>query len=473
MDDRRKLWILVLCCIGQFMVILDVSVVNVALPSIRADLHFSGSNLQWVVNAYTLTFAGFLLLGGRAADLLDKRHVFTAGLALFGVASLVGGFAQSEMTLIIARGIQGLGGAIVAPATLSIISSVFTVGHERNRALGAWGAMGGVGGAVGVLLGGLLTEAFSWRWILFINVPIAIVTVVGAQRFVPQGRPEESVRRNFDVAGAVTATAGLVVLVYGIVKTESYGWGSARTLITLAIGLALLGVFVAIEGRFAKAPLMPLRVFKNRQLTAANIVVFMLGASMLAMWFLVSLYLQEVLEFSPIQAGLAFAPMASFLAVCSRFAGKLAARVGPARLLGGGMTAVAVGMLLFARMPADGSYWKDVLPAGLLCSGGIGFAFVPVTIAAMAGVEPREAGLASGIVNTARQVGGSLGLAILSTIAIDRAASLAGQTSVHAALTSGFHRAFVIGAGFAAIGALATMLMNKRVRPPSPVPAEA
>jgi MFS family permease len=247
MDDRRKLWILVLCCIGQFMVILDVSVVNVALPSIRSDLGFSGTNLQWVVNAYTLTFAGFLLLGGRAADLLDKRYVFNAGLLLFAIASLIGGLAQSELMLIIARGVQGLGGAVVAPATLSIISSVFTVGHERNRALGAWGAMGGVGGAVGVLLGGVLTEALGWRSILFINVPIGLLTAVAVQRFVPGGRPERAARRNFDVAGAITVTAGLVVLVYGIVKTDTYGWGSAHTLITLAIGVALLALFLLIE----------------------------------------------------------------------------------------------------------------------------------------------------------------------------------------------------------------------------------
>jgi EmrB/QacA subfamily drug resistance transporter len=473
MDDRRKLWILVLCCIGQFMVILDVSVVNVALPSIRSDLGFSGTNLQWVVNAYTLTFAGFLLLGGRAADLLDKRYVFNAGLLLFAIASLIGGLAQSELMLIIARGVQGLGGAVVAPATLSIISSVFTVGHERNRALGAWGAMGGVGGAVGVLLGGVLTEALGWRSILFINVPIGLLTAVAVQRFVPGGRPERAARRNFDVAGAITVTAGLVVLVYGIVKTDTYGWGSAHTLITLAIGVALLALFLLIEGRFASEPLMPLRVFRIRQLTAANIVVFMLGASMIAMWYLVSLYLQEVLGCSPIQAGLAFAPLASFLAVCSRYAGKLAARIGPPRLLAVGMGTVAIGMLVFSRVPVNGSYWPDVLVPGLLCAGGIGLAFVPVTIAAMAGVEPKQAGLASGLVNTARQVGGSLGLAILVTIATDRASSLAGHTGVHAALTSGFHRAFVVGAVFAALGALATTLMNPRMRPPRAATAEA
>src|SRR5919198_4653365 len=257
MDDRRKLWILVLCCVGQFMVILDVSVVNVALPSIRSDLGFSGTSLQWVVNAYTLTFAGFLLLGGRACDLLIRRYVYDAGLALFALASLVGGFAQNETTLILARGIQGLGGAVVAPATLSIITSTFTEGGERNKALGAWGAMGAIGGSVGVLLGGALTQYLSWRWILFINVPIGAATFLASLRVIAAEKPEAPERRNFDLAGALTGTAGLIVLTYGIVKTEQYGWGSSRTIVTLAIAAALLALFIAIEARIAKAPLVP------------------------------------------------------------------------------------------------------------------------------------------------------------------------------------------------------------------------
>jgi EmrB/QacA subfamily drug resistance transporter len=473
MDDRRKLWILVLCCVGQFMVILDVSVVNVALPSIRSDLGFSGTSLQWVVNAYTLTFAGFLLLGGRACDLLIRRYVYDAGLALFALASLVGGFAQNETTLILARGIQGLGGAVVAPATLSIITSTFTEGSERNRALGAWGAMGAAGGAVGVLLGGVLTEALSWRWILFINVPIGAFTAIAATRFVPAERPESPARRHFDLAGAVTGTAGLIALVYAIVKTEAYGWGSARTLTTMAIAAALLAVFVTIEARLAAAPLMPLRVFRSRELSIANVIVLLLGSSAFSMWYFLSLYLQEVLGFSPIETGLAFLPATAALAASAQLAGKLIARTGPRRFLIAGMGLICAGLLLLGRAAVDGSYAADVLAPFVLAGAGIGMTFVSVTIAGMAGARAAEVGLASGLINTSRQIGGSLGLAILATLATDRTSSLAGHTSLHVALTSGFHRAFVLGGIFAGIGALASATLLPRMRPPRPAPAEA
>src|SRR5436305_4001752 len=430
MTERRKLWILVLCCVGQFMVILDVSVVNVALPSIRSGLHFSAADLQWVVNAYTLTFAGFLLLGGRACDLLVRRHVFNFGMGLFAIASLVGGLAQSQTMLVIARGIQGLGGAVVAPATLSIITSTFTEGGERNRALGAWGAMGAAGGAAGVLLGGLLTEALSWRWILFINVPIGAATALASLRVISAERPAAPARRNFDLAGAITGTLGLIVLTFGIVKTEQYGWGSTRTIVTLAIAAALLALFLLIETRFATAPLMPTSIFRSRQLSAANLVVLLLGASAFAMWYFLSLYLQEVRDFSPIQTGVAFLPGTFTLAAAAQIAGKRLQKTGPGRLLALGMGLIAVGLVWLGQVSPSGSYASEVLVPLSLAGAGIGITFVSVTVAGMAGVQPKEVGLASGLINTSRQIGGSLGLAILATLATTRTSSLLGHTSV-------------------------------------------
>jgi EmrB/QacA subfamily drug resistance transporter len=464
-DDARKTWTLILCCVGQFMVILDVSVVNVALPSIRSDLHFSGTELQWVVNAYALTFAGFLLLGGRAADLLGRRRMFVIGLMAFAATSLLGGLAQSKEVLTGARALQGLSGALVAPATLSVLTSTFTEGAERNRALGAWGAMGGAGGAAGVLLGGVLTQTLSWRWILFINIPIGVLAGLAALRYIAESRVDDTARRRFDLSGAVTVTLGLVVLVYGIVQTDKYGWGSTRTIVTLAIGLALIGVFLLIEGRLAKAPLVPLRVFRSRQLSAANVVMFLLGASSFAMWYFVSLYLQEVRGFSPIETGLAILPMALSVAVGAQIAGKGTARIGAGPILALGMALVGVGMLLFGRAPVGGSFGIDVLPAEIITALGVGLAFVPVTIAAMAGSAPQEAGLASGLVNTARQIGGSLGLAILATIAVARTSDLAGHVALTPALNSGFHHAFVVGAGFAVLGALLAAVLIPPVRP--------
>ena len=455
------------------MVILDVSVVNVALPSIRSGLHFSAADLQWVVNAYTLTFAGFLLLGGRACDLLVRRHVFNFGMGLFALASLVGGLAQSQMMLVLARGIQGLGGAVVAPATLSIITSTFTEGGERNKALGAWGAMGAIGGSVGVLLGGVLTQYLSWRWILFINVPIGAATFLASLRVIAAEKPEAPERRNFDLAGALTGTAGLIVLTYGIVKTEQYGWGSTRTLVTLGIAAALLALFLTIEARFAKAPLVPLRVFRSRQLSSANIVVLLLGSSAFSMWYFVSLYLQEVRGFTPIETGLAFLPPAIALAGTAQIAGKFLASVGPGRLLVAGMGLIAAGLIWLGQAPAGGSYAADVLVPFVIAGMGIGFTFVSVTVVGMAGVQPREVGLASGLINTSRQIGASLGLAILATTATTRTSSLVGHTPIHQALTSGFDRALVLGGIFAGVGALASALLIPLRRPPRRAPVEA
>jgi EmrB/QacA subfamily drug resistance transporter len=462
---------LVLCCLAQFMVILDVSVVNVALPSIHKALHFSESGLQWVVNAYTVTFAGFLLLGGRAADLLGRRLVFVAGLLLFAAASLAGGLATSQGMLIGARLVQGLGGAIIAPASLSILTTTFTETKERNRAVGIWGAMGGAGGAAGSILGGVLTDALNWRWILFINVPIGVIAAIYTQRVVAEGRNRER-HRGFDFSGALTATVGLSLLVFGIVRTDTTGWGDASTLGLIGAGAALLALFVLIEGKFAKAPLMPLRIYRSRTLSAANVTVVLVGAATFGMWFFLTLYLQQVLGYSPLKAGFSFLPMTICIIAGSTIASRSVQRIGPKRLLVAGMISQALGLLLFTRLPVHGSYVSDVLLGSLLIAIGIGFAFVTGTIAAVAGVEPREAGLASGLVNTSRMFGGALGLAILATIAASRTSSdlhHAGTTA-QAALTSGFHLAFAIGAGFAVVGALVALIGLPR-RVPSRVAA--
>jgi EmrB/QacA subfamily drug resistance transporter len=460
---RHRTAILALCCLAQFMVILDVSIVNVALPSIRGDLGFSATGLQWVVNAYTLTFGGFLLLGGRAADLIGRREVFAAGLLVFGAASLAGGIAQSEGTLIAARAAQGLGGAIVAPATLSVLTTTFTEGRERNRALGLWGAMGGVGGATGALLGGLLTQTLSWRWILLINVPIGIGAAVAALSLVAAGRRAPAAgRRNFDLTGALTVTAGLVVLTYGIVETDVHGWGSARTLVTVALGLALLATFLLVEGRLATAPLVPLRIFRIRPVTGANVVVFCMGASAFAMWYFLSLYMQQVLGYTPIEAGAAFLPMTGAIIATSQLASRLTGRLGPGIVLTVGMTLIALGMAGLSRVSAGGSFLADVLVPSVIAAAGIGFSFVPVTIAATTGVAGSEAGLASGLVNTFRQVGGSLGLALLATIATQRTGDAAAGVSRAAALTAGFDRAFLVGGAFALVGALLSVTLLAR-----------
>ncbi len=459
---------LILACLAQFMVILDVSVVNVALPSIRSHLGFTEADLQWVVNAYTVTFAGFLLLGGRAADLLGRRIVFVSGLVLFAVASLIGGLANSQVVLIGARAVQGLGGAVIAPASLTILTTAFAEGKARNRALGIWGAMGGAGGAAGVLLGGILTDLLSWRWILFINVPIGLIAAAAAQHYIAEGRNPERAR-SFDLAGAVTATLGLSILVLGIVRTDVKGWASPEPLALMAIGVALLATFLLIEGRFAKQPLMPLRIFSSRTLTAANVVVFLLGAAVFAMWFFLSLYLQQVRGYSPLRAGLAFLPMTLSIVVCSALASRVVNRVGPKPMLVFGMTVEAVGLLLFTGLSANGTYLGDVLVPSLLAAIGLGCSFVPVTIAAVAGVPSREAGLASGVVNTSRLFGGALGLAVLAALATSRTAHdlrhLGNSVpALHHALTSGFQFAFLISALIAAAGAAVALFGMPKVR---------
>jgi EmrB/QacA subfamily drug resistance transporter len=454
---------LILACLAQFMVILDVSVVNVALPAIRHALGFSEDGLQWVVNAYTITFAGFLLLGGRAADLLGRRRVFVVGLVLFSLSSLAGGLANSQSVLIIARLIQGLGGAIIAPASLSILTTTFTEPAERNRAVGIWGAMGGAGGAAGVLLGGVLTDLLSWRWILFINIPIGLIAAGMAWRMIAEST-NPNATRHFDLLGALSATVGLTLLVFGIVRTDTTGWGDTGTLILIIAGVVILGGFLLNEGRLAKAPLMPLRLFASRSLSAANIIVMLVGGATFGMWFFFSLYLQEVRHYSPLHAGLVFLPMTIAIVIGSVVASRITIRVGAKRLLILGMVLLTAGLAVFSQIHVHSSYFGVMLIASLLTSLGMPFAFIPGTITATSGVKPHEAGIASGIVNTARMFGGALGLAILATLATSHSNHLVTHptASVHTvgqALVSGYDLAFLIGACMAFFGVLVAVFL--------------
>jgi EmrB/QacA subfamily drug resistance transporter len=461
---------LILACLAQFMVILDVSVVNVALPAIRHALDFSESGLQWVVNAYTVTFAGFLLLGGRAADLLGRRRVFVAGLMLFSLASLAGGLADSRTVLIVARLVQGLGGAVVAPASLSILTSTFTESKKRHRAIGIWGAMGGAGATAGVLLGGVITDAINWRWVLFINLPIGLITAFLSRRMLNEGR-NANATRNFDVLGALSATAGLSLLVFGIVRTDTSGWGDVTTLLAIGVGLALLAVFLTIEGRFAKAPLMPLRLFRSRRLSAANTIIMIVGAATFGMWFFDSLYLQQVLGYSPLTAGLAFLPMTLGIIAGATIVSRVTLRFGVKRLLISGMSVLTIGLLGLTRISVHSSSLWILLVAGTLATSAMPFAMIPSTIAATQGVEPQAAGIASAVANFARLMGGALGLAILATIASSHSdAELRHPTvaihTVNQALVSGFQLAFWLAAGISALGILVAAFVM-----PSPQPA--
>jgi EmrB/QacA subfamily drug resistance transporter len=461
---RAKSLALVLLAMTQFVIVIDASIVNVALPSIGAALHFARADLSWVVNAYTLTFGGFLLLGGRLADLLGRRRMFMLGLIVFSLASFAGGIAQSEGWLIAARAIQGLGAAIVSPAALSIITTTFAEGAERNRALGIWGAVAGAGGAAGVLLGGILTSGLSWRWVLFVNVPIGLLAATVAPRTLLESRSDDQ-RRTFDLAGAVTVTAGLALLVYAVVDAVNSGWGSSTTLIRLAIAAALLIAFLVIELR-ERHPLMPFSIFRLRTLRGANIVGLLIGMSLFSMFFFISLYLQNVLHYSPIKTGIAYLPLAVGIILSAGAASQLVTRVGFKPPLIAGLLLIAGGLLWFSQVPAvGGSFAADVLGPSLLAAVGLGFAFVPVTIAAVTGTAPHEAGLASGLINTSQQVGGALGLAILATVANSRTQSVfhSGVHSASVALTKGFDRAFLVGAGFALVGALlAAVLISSR-----------
>ena len=437
--------ILVLVCIAQFMVILDATVVNVALPSIQKDLGLSEANLQWIVNAYALVFGGFLLLGGRAGDLLGRKRLFLAGVVVFTVASLLNGLATSSTWLISSRALQGLGAAFISPAALAIISTTFAEGKERGKALGIWAAIASGGSAVGLVLGGVLTEVFSWPWIFFINVPIGIAAFVLSLRLIPES-VDEHAERSFDVAGAVTATAGLMTLVYAIVKAQSDGWTSAVTIGTFAAAAILLTAFVLIEQR-ASAPLVRLSIFRVRSLTAANVVMFLVASGLFAMFFFNSLYLQRVLAYGPLKAGLAFLPFTAGIMISAGLASQFAPKIGVRPVAVVGMIVTAAGLLLLGRIPVHGSYVVDVMPSILLTSLGMGAVFVPLTLVATTGLVDSDQGLASGLFNTSQQIGGALGLAVLSTLAASRSHGVG-----KAALVEGFHWAFVGGAAFVLAG---------------------
>jgi EmrB/QacA subfamily drug resistance transporter len=465
-SQRAKNLALALLAMTQFVVVIDASIVNVALPSIGLHLHFSRTDLSWVVNAYTLTFGGFLMLGGRMADLLGRRRMFIVGLVLFSIASFAGGIAQSEGWLLAARAVQGMGAAIVSPAALSILVTTFADGAERNRALGIWGAVAGAGGAAGVLLGGILTSGLSWRWVLFVNVPIGIAAAALAPRTLVESRADDGSTRSFDLPGAATVTAGLSLLVYAIVDTVNDGWGSTATILRLAGALVLLAAFLIIEAR-SRHPLMPFSIFRLRTLRGANIVGLLIGMSLFSMFFFISLYLQDVLHYTPIKTGISYLPLAVGIIISAGVASQLVTRLGFKTPLILGLISIAGGLVWFAQVPGTGgAFLADVLGPSLLAAVGLGFAFVAVTTAAVAGTEPHEAGLASGLINTAQQVGGALGLAILATIANSRTQSLSHSgVAIRAsvALTKGFDRAFLVGAGFALLGVvLAAVLISSR-----------
>lgn len=451
----RQGWILAVCCAAQFMVILDLSIVNVALPTIQTDLGFSSPDLQWVVNAYAITFAGFLMLGGRAADYFGQRRAFAASLVLFALASLAGGLAPDQGTLVAARGVQGFAGALMAATSLAIITSSFQ-GPALARAVGLWASMNGLGGAAGMLFGGIITETLGWRWILLINLPIGIASAIAAWGFVTDRRRADQPR--FDIPGAVTLTLGQMVLIYGVVQASTDGWSAASALVPIVAGLAILAGFVLIEARIAKAPLVPFGEL-TKPLQVANTIVLLFSAALFPMWFIGSLYLQQVLGLSPLKTGLTFLPMALTIMFCARSAGGLVNRFGVRTVLGGGLTMLTTGMLLFTRIEPSGSAIVYVMIPGILTAAGIALSIVPSTIAATQGAKEGQAGLASGLVNTSRQVGGGLGLALLITLATQHTSDLIGTgESVPDALTGGFRLGYLIGAGFAGAALILTLV---------------
>jgi EmrB/QacA subfamily drug resistance transporter len=466
-SDRRKWLALALLCVVQFMVVLDIAIVNVALPSIQVDLGFSQENLQWVISAYALVFGGFLLLGGRAADLLGRRRIFLVAIVLFTLSSLFAGLAWSEGSLITARALQGLGAAIITPAALSILSTTFVEGRERNIALGAWGAVGGFGAAAGVLMGGVLTDALSWEWIFFVNVPVGITAFVLAPLLLKESR-DAHVKR-FDLPGALLVTGGLSLFVYAITKAGQDGWLAAETLMLFGISAVLLLGFVAWELRHPE-PLMRFGLLRTRTVAGSNVAGFIVGTAMFAMFLMLTLYMQQVLGYSAMKTGVAYLAVAGTAIITSGVAAQLVTRVGVKPIMVIGMVALTGGLVYFTQVSVGGSYLGDLLPGFLLVAVGIGFAFVPISIAALAGVESAEAGLASGLINTSQQIGGALGIAALSTIATSRTNdAIAGGATHTSALVSGFHGAFWAGVIIAAVGVGATLTLIRREELQQPV----
>jgi EmrB/QacA subfamily drug resistance transporter len=457
---NRKWLALALLVAVQFMVVLDIAIVNVALPSIQTDLGFSQANLQWVISAYALLFGGVLLLGGRLADLLGRRRLFIAGLILFTVSSLLAGLAWSEASLIVARGLQGLGAAVITPAALSILTTTFAEGKERNIALGAWGGVGAFGAVAGVLLGGVLTDALSWEWIFFVNIPVGAIGLALTPLLLTESR--DLTAKSFDVPGAALVTGGLVALVFAITQANDYGWTSAATIGVFALSAVLLAGFLVWETR-VRDPLMTFSIFRLRTLTGANVAGLILGTATFSMFLMLTLYMQQVLGYSAMKTGVAYLAVAGTAIFWSFLAANLVTRIGVKPVLVTGMAFLTAGVAYFTQVSVGGSYVGDLLPGFLLISIGLGFSFVPISIAALAGVQPSEAGLASGLINTSQQIGGALGVAILSTIATSTTDdAVAAGDPVPVALTDGFEAAFIAGTGIALVGILVSLFIVRR-----------
>jgi len=463
LSSRRGVAILILLCLVQFMDVLDASILNIALPSIKRDLGFSQEGLQWIVNGYILTYGGFLLLGGRVADLLGRRRILVTGLIVFAGASMVGGLAHSESLLIAARFAQGFGAAMLSPAALSSLTTIFSKGRERNTALGAWAAVSGLGGAAGVLFGGLLTEGPGWRWVLFVNVPFAAVALVGAFALLKAERGKARLA-NFDALGAFLVTGGMLLLVYSLVKAPDFGWGAARTIGGLAVAATLLAGFVVNELR-VRNPLVPMEILRVKGVAVADVTQLITAAGFLPMFFFLTLYMQTVLGYSPIQTGLAYLPLTGGFIIATSISSQLFARIGTKPVIVVGAVIASVGLYLLSRIPVDGSYVSDILPGLLIASIGLGGVFVGATTAANAGVSEDKAGLAAGLLNTGTQLGAALGLAIFSALATERTTSVlrTGHSTVAHAATEGFQLALLTGAFFLlAAGGVALLTRNKR-----------
>jgi EmrB/QacA subfamily drug resistance transporter len=461
-DRDRRWWVLSVLVLAQFMVVLDVAIVNVALPTIKNDLHFSEDGLQWVITAYAILFGGVLLLGGRMADLLGRRRVFMAGMALFTIFSLLDGLAWSSGSLIVFRGLQGLGAALLAPAALSILTTTFKEGRDRNVALGIWGAASGSGGAAGVLLGGALTSALSWSWIFFINVPVGLLVLAISPVLLRESRADLD-HRHFDAAGAASITGGLMLLVYALTHASQHGWATAETVGLLVASTVLVLGFLAIEMR-SPAPLLPLRIFRLRTLTASNINALLLGASVFSQFFLLTLYMQQVLHYSALKTGVAYVALTLSIIGFSAVSQALVTRIGIRLVLATGMALSAAGLVLYAQLPVHGTYFANLFPAFILSGIELAFAFVPMSIGALTGVQPDDAGVASGLLNTNQQIGGAIGVAIATTIATTYTSHyLAGHPGLGpldgAALTHGFQIAFYVLAALAALAAIVSAIM--------------
>ena len=468
---QRKWLALALLATVQFMVVLDIAIVNVALPSIQVDLGFSQENLQWVISAYALFFGGFLLLGGRVADLLGRRKLFVGGLVLFSAASLLSGLAWSDDALIVARSLQGLGAAIITPAALAILMTTFSEGRERNTALGVWGAVGAFGAVAGVLLGGILTDLLSWEWIFYINVPVGLAAVALTPLLLAESRDTQM--KSFDVPCAVLVTSGMITLVYAITQARNYGWGSVETIGLFTTAGVLLAAFAGWEAR-AKEPLMPFSIFRIRTVAAANISGLILGTVTFSMFLMLTLYMQQVLTYSPLKTGVAYLAVAGTAIIWSTVAAQLVTRVGVKPVIAAGMAFLTAGLLYFTQVSVGGSYLGDLLPGFLLIAVGLGFSFVPISIAALAGVETSKAGLASGLFNTSQQIGGALGIAALSAVATSTTENaVASGTAVPTALTDGFERAFIWGGIVAALGILVALVLVRRSELEAQVEEEA